>query len=339
MMRALGILALVLALLPLATDGQESRKPIHFVLTKKVFMDDVAKDVLPQAQLAADKVGERIGQRIVVEESSDQIADLLEGLKSAQVEFVVSDGLDYVRLKLGRMGPGISLPPLNVRALAAVAMPPDPKELPTGCTRAAVITRNLANINSPQDLRGKRFVYGPRSEADCSMVFLNSFLSQHGLGTKEQVFSSVRRLSCEDACLIALQRGSADVTCVSEIVVLAKTVVVGDMGKDIQSRWLSGPYPAYVCFYMEGAVEPHLAMRMREELLRLHESPEGRKLLEMFHVKQFVPVEEDAFGPLELLVGQAGLEPPNPALPVPSAQGSGSRNEGVGVPVPPPRPG
>lgn len=136
------------------------------------------------------------------------------------------------------------------------------------------------------------------------MLFLDDLVRKEGFAGKEGFFASVKRLSCEDACLISMSRGSADVTCLPESMLLAKLLVTGSELKDVKSLETSAPYANYLCFYVEGQVDQPLADRIRQELLALHQTPEGAKLLQMFHVVRCGPVVGDVTSPIEQLVMQ-----------------------------------
>jgi ABC-type phosphate/phosphonate transport system substrate-binding protein len=295
----------------LVAVAQADEAPVRIALTKKVFWLSEPRDVIPQAQLVGNEIGGRIDRQVIVEDRGEDIMETMEALRSGQVQFVVSDGLDFVRLKLGKLAPGVTVRPMEVRVLAVVASPPDDEQLGQGRTRALVVARNDPAIEGIADLRGKRLVYGPQSEKDCSMVFLQTLVRSQGSPQVKDFFGSARRLSCEDACLISLQRGSADVTCLPESIFLAKALVSPEISKLVRPipGGVSEPYPGFLCFYLEGKVNEQLVHDMREELLALHRRPEGRKLMEMFHVKYFARLPEEAVHPIEEIIERAEPAP------------------------------
>jgi len=313
--------ALLVTILAAAIFAPASEGPINFALSEKLFWHNKPEDVLPQAQLVCNEIGKRINRTLSVEAGVESIVDIRDSLTSGAVQFVFSDGLDFVRLRTGQIAPGAVAPPLKVRAIATVVSPPDERSADIGCTRATVMAKNDPGIRSFADLKGKRFVYSRRTEMDFSMLFLEELIRKQGFAKKEDFFGSVKRLSCDDACLICLERGSADATCLPEVVLLAKELVAGKTLRDLKRLEASDPYANYLCFYLEGKVEEGVAARIQQELLTLHERPEGAKLLQIFHVSRCGPVRDNATVVIEQI-----LQPAQHAggKPVPADRGAGS---------------
>jgi ABC-type phosphate/phosphonate transport system substrate-binding protein len=289
-------------LLAVWTAAQAADEPIRMVLNKKVFIMNRPEDVMPQAQEVADMVGERIGRKIIVQSCDEEISSVLDDFKSGKVQFVFSDGLDLARLKLGKLAPGVVTTPLDVSILVGCAAPVDRGGQKPGFSRAVVLVRNDSKIMSIADLKGKRLVYGRLSEMDYSMVLLKNALHDQGVAKKEQFFGNVRRLSCEDACLISLQRDSADVTCMVEDTLLAKTAVATSLAGDFKILQASEFYPAYVCFYLKDKVPADLVEKLRAQMMELHQTVKGRMMMDVFMVRQFVALPEDSTKLMEKLL-------------------------------------
>ena len=311
-MRAIQSLAVMLGLGVCVACAGAQEQTVHVALTKKVFWLEAARDVLPQAQLMAEKVGESIHRTIVAQEAKDtSLGSLADALASGDYDFVICDGLDFVMLqqefqKRARLD---GTRARTLRAIAAVSMPPEAEGAAAGTTCALLVTRKDPALRAVADVRGKRLVYAPNAETDCSMLYLAGLLRKEGAKSKEEFFGSVKRLSCEDACLIALQRGSADVICISEEKLLAKQMVAGPFTNNLWRLASSKPYAGFVCFHVEGLVAPKLVNDFRTELMEMHKTAEGAKLLEMFNVRSFVPVSAQSFTPIEEMVRAAEPEP------------------------------
>ena len=302
-------------LLAVCTAVQAADEPVVMVLNKKVFIMNRPEDVMPQAQEVADMVGERIGRKLIMKTCSEDISSVLDDLKSGGVQFVWSDGLDFARLKLGKLAPGVVTTPLQVAILVASTAPVDIRGQKPGFSRTVVLVRNDPKITSIADLKGKRLVYGRLSEMDCSMLFLENALHDQGVAKKEGFFGNVRRLSCEDACLISLQRGSADVTCMVEDTFFGKTTVAPSLANDFKVLQGSEFYPAYVCFYLKDKVPADLVEKMRAQLMELHQTTKGRMLMDIFTVRQFVAMPEDSMKPVEKLLSAVAPDQGAPARP------------------------
>ena len=106
-------------LLAVCTAVQAADEPVVMVLNKKVFIMNRPEDVMPQAQEVADMVGERIGRKIIMKTCSEDISSVLDDLKSGGVQFVWSDGLDFARLKLGKLAQ-----PLRAALTGSTVSPP-----------------------------------------------------------------------------------------------------------------------------------------------------------------------------------------------------------------------
>jgi len=278
-----------------AAWGQE--KPVHFALTKGVFRVFSAEDVIPQAQLIADKVGREIGRPVLIAKRGYELPDVIEELRSGKLHFVLGGGIDFVRLKSGKFSRGVTEKPIDVRPVAAVATP---GEKTVGRYRALILVRRGSNINSMADLKGKRFAYSPLAEA--GLLLVEKLVRKQGYGSLNEFFGRMRRMTVEDCCLIALQHGGADVTCVADYILGAKELLGQNAQRTMKRLDQSPLYVAWVCFYRQGNVSDKLVEQMREQLLDLHHTPEGVKLLQNCRVSRFAPVElKDLMGLEELL--------------------------------------
>ncbi|MGD2174330.1 MAG: PhnD/SsuA/transferrin family substrate-binding protein, partial [Candidatus Brocadiaceae bacterium] len=259
-MRAIRCQAALLAVLVMgAACVQAEEAPLRIALTKKLFWHDEPEDVVPQAQLIGDQVGERIERDIVVEGRGEDVGEVYEALTRGEVDIVVSDGLDYARLQTGLLAPGAEVAPLPVRPVVAIGLVTDSKELAlAGCTRALLVVSSELDARDFSDLEGRRLVYSPESENDCAKLFLESLTRRVGAEGSERFFSKSSRLGSCDACVISLQFGGADVTCIPELMYLARQMVAGEemRGLDVLAR--SSYYTAYVCFYLEGRLDDGL---------------------------------------------------------------------------------
>lgn len=310
-MRLVGRIAFLVALLAAGDIGRAEEPPVRVVLTRNLFWLDEAEDVERVAQLIGDMIGREIKRTVLVEahrgrttDIGKHLADIRKDLEAGKI--VVSDGLDFVRLKLGRIRPGVATSALDVRALMALAVPRQVAvdEIPA-CTSALVVTSRNPRVRGVADLRGKRLIYSPRTEWDFSMLFLETLVRRESGGAnKEEFFESVRRLSCDDACFITLQRDRSNeyVTCIPDIVYRAKSVVAGGLTDRLQRVEASEPYAAYACFYLKGKVREELVKDLRDALLALHEDPRGSELLTMIKVDRFLPFAEEYTEAIEELV-------------------------------------
>jgi ABC-type phosphate/phosphonate transport system substrate-binding protein len=288
---------MMLALLAAVCGGAQEH-PVRVALTTKLFWLETANDILAQAQLVADKVSRDVQCTMTVEQPKpEDPASLVDALESGRYDFVFSNGLDYVRAQeeLERRARADGTAPQKLLPVAGLCLPPSPdeNEATAGTTRALVLVRRDSGISDIAGLKGKRFIYDPLSQDDCSMLFLQGLLRKQGTGGVEQFFGSVKRLSCEDACFIALQRGSADATCLTEEKLKAKDMVIGGEMRLLTIE-ASKPYAAYVCFYMEGKQDARFVEQLRAELLAFHQTAEGRALLARFNAKRFTSVPDDS---------------------------------------------
>ena len=275
---------LVFVVLTLAPSARADEQPLRFVLMEKIFWYNDPEDVVPVAQEVGNEIGRQVGREITVAHWDGHVADLAMELDSGSVHFVFSNALDFVRLKCGLLAPGVRARPLAVRPVAAIVSPGDTRP---SFTRAVVVVAEHASVSTFADLKGKRFAYGPLSEGSFGMLFLESLVRSEGYERKQDFFGTVRRMSCDDACLIALRRGKADATVMPEATLGAKELVAGKK-LNLPRVAASEEFQGFLCFYLEGKVSRELADQIQTELLRIHETPEGARLLQLFHVERLV---------------------------------------------------
>ena len=309
-------LAQLLMVTVLAASGAGAAKEeICISLTKRLFVHDPQEVVISQSELIGDEIGRRMGRKVTVIYGGDTTAGIVEDLRSGRAQFVFSNALDFVRLRMGRIAPGAVVPPMDVRPLVAVGVVTDSEDL-AGCTRSMVVTRKDAGVRTFGDLRNRRFVYSVDSEGDCTMVFLGSLVRKEGYDGAAEFFGqpAPRRLDCYDTCLLSLQSGSADAACIPELTFLAKQMVHGGELKYVEHLAKSDHHTAYLCFYLADKVPPGLAEELRYELLRAHDTERLARLLKQINVERFVPVDAANLAPIEAMLEQAepdkeGTEP------------------------------
>ncbi len=272
-------------LLTAAAWGQEEPEPVRFVLTKKLFWNSEAEDVLPTAEMVAEDIGERMGRKVTVEIVSGDLQELHDQLRSGQYQFVFSDALDYTMLKLGNISQDLPREPLDVKVVAAAVTPPDRGTETPGCTSAVILVREGLAAGGFEALKGTRFVSCPQSDADTSMLFVDALVKAQGAASRQEFFGSVVQRTRQDACITALQRGAADVTCVPEIMYQTRLLANGRI-RGVRPFMMSKRYAAYLCF-SSATTDGALRREMRDQLLTIGETRRGTDLLEDFHITGF----------------------------------------------------
>jgi ABC-type phosphate/phosphonate transport system substrate-binding protein len=299
-MRSLYIVA-TMAIVLAAVGGAAVRdEPIRVVLTRKTYTMEQPEDVIAAAREIADDLGRRVGRTVLVQEArSNELKHLAEDLANGSVHIVVSDALDYVRLKRGAPERQGGYPALDVRPMAVPVFPPDmPDQKPgPGYTRAVVITRRGLDAGGTSkltfgDLRGKRFVFCAATEDDLSMVQLAALVREQGCAATSEFFSSIERVECDDACLLYVLNGQADVTCFPESVLQAKTLVAGPKFLELLNAdfVVSDPYPASLVFYLQGQLREDVVQDITRELLHVHERPATAQACDQINVRRFVAI-------------------------------------------------
>ena len=188
--------------------------------------------------------------------------------------------------------------------LEVVARPMAPDNSST--YHGLIFVRKDRGIRNAGDMRGKRFAFVDKATTAGYLLPLNYF-HEHGIADyhaylKESYFAGTH----EDAIRDVLE-GRADVGAAKNTVFqrllesdprIREELVILERSPSVPENALA----------LRKDLDPELALRLRDALLSLQDSPEGRAVLETFRAARFIPTENRDYDPVFEYARKAHLD-------------------------------
>ncbi|WP_025322662.1 phosphate/phosphite/phosphonate ABC transporter substrate-binding protein [Deferrisoma camini] len=166
--------------------------------------------------------------------------------------------------------------------------------------RGVVFVRSDSPFRSLADLRGRRVVHAGLTTT-AGQIFPMYALKMRGLGPPQEFFGEFTDAGSHEAALRQLLEGAADAAA-------AKDLVWGEMVAEnpalegrLRELAASAPVPSNG-FVAGPTVSPALRRQIRNLLLSMHESPQGRKALTDLGADRFLPTTDEDYQALYEMV-------------------------------------
>lgn len=169
-----------------------------------------------------------------------------------------------------------------------------------------IIVRADSGITRFDQLEGRRFAFtDPLSSS--GRIYPLSLLRQKGLDPGG-FFASTTFTHSHDNSIKAVVQGLVDGAAVDSLVYDQWVRLNPDLGLLLKviDRSVAMPSPPFVASLR---IAPHVRNAFRAELMRMHEDPEGRKILDALGIDRFVPQADAQYEPVRNYARQAGMLP------------------------------
>jgi phosphonate transport system substrate-binding protein len=200
--------------------------------------------------------------------------------------------------------------------------------------RGLIVTRKDSGIDDVSDLRGKSFGLVDKATT-AGYVFPLLYFREHGIEKPEEFFRSIVYTGSHDLLFIKVFNGELDAGAAKDLMLWEVAKARPRIKDELNILAVSPPVPnnAFVlsgkldfpCFHCHKMVpssqtstavglprEPEeLKELISELLLKLHESPEGRKVLEALGADRFVKTTLEDLREVNKMIHQAGFSPTN----------------------------
>lgn len=155
-----------------------------------------------------------------------------------------------------------------------------------------VVTRSDNNIGSLEDLRGKRFAFNSYrfNRGDIVPEYMRSEIN----GSPDQFFSSYIYSNSQDNFIDMIMQGTldgAEIDCIMWAYYVERSVELSSNMKIIYTS----PSQVSPAFAVHPDIDPGLKSKIRESLLNMHNTDEGRLVLEDMHFNMFVEMDHDTY--------------------------------------------
>ena len=184
----------------------------------------------------------------------------------------------------------------------------------TSVTRKSVVlVRKDSGIKTVEDLRGKRFIYSG-DKVDIDYLFMWALLSKKkGVKVLNDFFGEIinPRVAKENTVILGVLLKEADVTCVFDTPFNVMCKLNPRIGKELlilaQSEPLAVAPEAYSPGFIDEYGEEHL-LKLKKELVQMHQTPEGDQLLLAFRIRRFVEAKDSDYDSMRRMIKDIGIE-------------------------------
>lgn len=176
-----------------------------------------------------------------------------------------------------------------------------------------ILVRKDSGIKTVEELKGKRFICSGLKSWD-DYLFVWALLSKKkGVKDLNDFFGKIiiPKVYKENSIILAILLKEADVACVSDYAFSVTCKLNPRIGEELlilaQSEPISFGPKAYSPDFIDEYGEECL-LKMKKELLHMHQTPEGDQFLLTFKVKRFVEARDSDYDSLRQMVKDIGIE-------------------------------
>lgn len=169
-----------------------------------------------------------------------------------------------------------------------------------------IFVRKDSGIVSVADMRDRRLALVDRATT-AGYIFQRFYLLKHGVEDMDAYFHQVLFAGGHDASAWAVYTGEADVGGAKNHIYHALEREYADFGDKMRVLARSPDVPSNG-LAVRADLDPLLKNRLKEVLLGLEDSPEGRRVLKEFGARRFIANSDDDYGALTKMVGELGLD-------------------------------
>lgn len=162
----------------------------------------------------------------------------------------------------------------------------------------AIVVRKDSGIKKVEDLKGKKIIFGGGKSAMMAYIYPKYILKKHGLEEKDYKEEIAKNPLAAYSAMYFKQydaAGAGDLVTslegVTENIDTNQTMFIGTMPKIPFINW------AYT-----KKLDPKLAQAIKQELLKLKETEEGKALLKNASMTAFVEVTDDEYDPARKII-------------------------------------
>jgi len=156
--------------------------------------------------------------------------------------------------------------------------------------------------------RGKRIALVGKSTTS-GYLFPRWYLQNRGVKRFEGYFSKIIYAGSHDAAILAVLRNEADIGCSTDRTY--NLFLDGDpfAGRRLVVLATSAPFPSNSLALRTGGLDPAIEVQMKEYLLGLENTEEGRNVLASLRISRFTETRADDYEPVREMMETLGLSP------------------------------
>jgi ABC-type phosphate/phosphonate transport system substrate-binding protein len=284
------ILLVTTAALAAPLTGAELEKVLPKVV-RVGFSNKILSDIDPRDAQAAMELwtrelsramGVKVAQQTVIFRNT---ADLLAALKRGELSIVSLTALDYLKIRK------------EIELIPSVVAPSN-----VGKERDfLLIARKDSGIGAVADLRGKTINLPSATKQEVSHIWLDVLLMREGKRDRSSFFRQVKESNSPTQAIMAVFFRQADAAIVSRGALETSKALNPQIGSQLlvvsESQSMIGDFSC-----IPTTVNEKFRVSIEYAALHLHERPQGKQILTLFHIDRVVPFQPSYLeGILELL--------------------------------------
>ncbi|UWZ78858.1 phosphate/phosphite/phosphonate ABC transporter substrate-binding protein [Geoalkalibacter halelectricus] len=169
-----------------------------------------------------------------------------------------------------------------------------------------IYARKDSGIRDFADMRDKKFAFVEKATT-AGYVYPLAYLRENGVESLDNHFAEYFFAGSHDATIYAVLDGKADLGASKNSVFDWVRAADPRVDAEIEVLALSGNVPSNgLCVRPD--LDPGIRERLKQVLLRLHESAEGRKVLERFNALRFIETSVADYAPVYAWAERAGID-------------------------------
>ncbi len=169
-----------------------------------------------------------------------------------------------------------------------------------------IFVRKDSGIKTVADMQGKRLALVEKATT-AGYVFPRAYLRNHGVEDLETFFSEVRFWGSHDATVSAVLNGDADIGAAKNTVMDWRMQADPRVEEGLRILAVSPRVPSNGLF-MSTVLDPGLKEQVRQLLLDLDNTVEGRAILKKMEALRFEVTRQADYGPVFDLATKAGID-------------------------------
>ena len=168
-----------------------------------------------------------------------------------------------------------------------------------------IVVRKDAGISSVRDMKGKRIAFVDRATT-AGYIFPLAYFRKHGLENIEEFFSEFYFAGSHDAAIYDVFNGMADIGTAKNTVFQNIREKEPAVAASLRVIATSRKVPSNsLCLRTD--IGAGLVKKIKTILLKMDQSPEGRRVLKKFGARRFVETTVESYDPVMKISGDAGI--------------------------------
>ncbi|MCK9294754.1 MAG: phosphate/phosphite/phosphonate ABC transporter substrate-binding protein [Desulfobulbaceae bacterium] len=169
-----------------------------------------------------------------------------------------------------------------------------------------IFVRKDSGIHQAADMRGKRFAFVDKATTAGWLLPMHYF-QENGIGDYHTFFSETYFTGTHEDAIYDVLNGKADIGCAKNTVFSSLAKADSKVQEQLQILATSPVVPANALAVRKDLADA-LKTQLKNALLQMDQDAEGRKILQEFGARRFIPTTENDYAPVFAYADKIGLD-------------------------------